>query len=87
MKISDEAINAAAAAMEGYFGATDEYAARLVLEAAAPLIAAQVLAGLAWIELDNTHEEPRLTITGDLETLSAFAGRIAAADFDVPDAP
>ncbi len=34
--------------------------------------------GIAWIELDASHEQPRLILTGDLEALRALAGRFPA---------
>jgi hypothetical protein len=55
---------------------------RCCVETAARHAAAQALAGVAWVELDNTGEEPRMVLTGDLETLRDLAGRIPPAKVD-----
>ncbi len=40
--------------------------------------------GITEIELDNTHPEPRMVITGDAETLRRLAGELSPARSDVP---
>lgn len=52
---------------------------RAGLEAAAPHIVARTFAGLTWVELCHVDGEPRLILTGSVETLRELAGRIPPA--------
>lgn len=43
-----------------------------------PNIVAHTLAGVAWVELDNSGEQTRMVLVGDLDTIRALAGVIPA---------